>query len=122
MESVWNFPNCIGSIDGKHIQIEAPPRSGSQNLNYKKTFSIVMMASCDAQYRFLYVDVGHLGGESDGGIFARSSLLEGMENGSFSIPQPRDVGSAKSIPYLLLGDEAFPLKPFLMRPFPQRSK
>lgn len=66
--------------------------------------------------------MGHLGGESDGGIFARSKLLEIMENKEFDIPPPCNVGSAGSVPYMLLGDEAFPLKPFLMRPFPQRSK
>lgn len=32
---VWQLPNCVGAIDGRHMRIKAPPMSGSEFYNYK---------------------------------------------------------------------------------------
>ena len=53
----WNWLNCLGALDGKHIRVRCPPRSGSVYYNYKGFFSIVLFALVDCDYRFLFVDV-----------------------------------------------------------------
>ena len=54
----WNFPNCLGAIDGKHIVMLQPAKSGSHYRNYKGSDSVVLLAIVGPNYKFLYVDVG----------------------------------------------------------------
>ena len=28
-EEMWQYPHCLGSLDGKHLRIKAPARSGT---------------------------------------------------------------------------------------------
>lgn len=116
---IWNFPNCIGALDGKHVVIEAPPNTGSLYFNYKKTFSIVLLALVDAQYKFTIVDVGAFGKNSDGGILSHSNFGKALEKNKLNIPNNRELpGTNEKLPYVIIGDEAFPLKNYLLRPYP----
>jgi hypothetical protein len=49
----WQFLNCISAMDGKHVTIQAPKLSGSLYYNYKKTYSIVILALVDPCYNFI---------------------------------------------------------------------
>lgn len=120
--TIWNFPNCVGALDGKHVNIQAPPNSGSLYFNYKKTFSVVLMALVDAKYNFIAVDVGAYGKSSDGGIFTHSNLGKAIEQDKLRIPRSVKLPSTSiEVPYVIVGDEAFPLKTYLMRPYPRQD-
>lgn len=109
-------------MDGKHVGIKCPAKSGSNFFNYKNFFSIVLFAIVDADYKFIYIDVGKNGRISDGGIFANTPIYNKLENGSLRLPADEPLPDrVKNIPFLLVGDEAFPLKSYLMKPYPNRN-
>ena len=82
----WNFHNCIGAIDGKHIAIKCPSNCRTYYFNYKGFHSIVLLALVDANYKFLYIDVGANGLCSDGGVFKDSNLYKALEDGTAGLP------------------------------------
>uniref|UniRef100_A0A8C5QRJ7 DDE Tnp4 domain-containing protein n=1 Tax=Leptobrachium leishanense TaxID=445787 RepID=A0A8C5QRJ7_9ANUR len=113
-----NFPNCLGAVDGKHVRIVKPLHSGSLYQNYKHFFSIGLLAVADANYNFVYVDVGSYGKDSDSTLFRNSTLWDELESGTLHIPRPAPLpGSDVAVPYAFVGDEAFGLSTHLLRPY-----
>jgi hypothetical protein len=120
--SRWNFHNTIGAIDGKHVAIRCPPNNGSFYFNYKKFHSIVLLAIVDAGYKFIYTDIGSNGSNCDAGIFRDSEIYQTFEEGNAGLPEPIPFpGSDVPVPYHLIGDDAFALRRWLMKPFSHRS-
>ncbi|XP_025989586.2 protein ALP1-like [Solenopsis invicta] len=117
-----DFPHCIGAIDGKHIVIQCPNNAGSMYYNYKHSHSIVLMAVCDANYMFTFVDIGAYGRRSDGGIFKECQFGKKFEQNKMNVPEAEDISrNGPKLPYCLVGDEAFPLKEYLLRPYSGRG-
>jgi len=117
-EKKWNVPNCVGAMDGKHISVQAPIGSGSDYFNYKKFFSIVLFAVVDANYNFLYVNVGSQGRISDGGVFNQTSFKRLLDDCKLNLPTDCVLpGREMPIPYVFLADDAFPLTSNIMKPY-----
>ena len=117
-ESKWNFGNCIGALDGKHIAIVKPAHSGSMFYNYKGFFSIVLMALVNANYEFIMTDVGANGRVSDGGVLYYTKFGQKLRHSELNIPPPSAIANASNrFPYVFVGDDAFALDTHLLKPY-----
>ncbi|XP_022177724.1 protein ALP1-like [Myzus persicae] len=118
-----NFPNCLGAIDGKHIRCKNPNNTGSLFFNYKKFFSIVLMAVVDANLNFISIDVGSYGREGDSNVFKECPFGKLLYGEKLNIPEPIILPNTNDSPqpYVFVGDEAFALHTNLLRPYPGRN-
>lgn len=87
--------------------------------NYKGDSSVVLLAVVDAQLRFTFVDIGTNGRISDGGIWNKLTLKRALEERSLHIPAARALPNIQNdFPFVLVGDEGFPLSMNVLIPYP----
>lgn len=99
------FPHCIGAVDGKHIRCANPKNSGSIFFNYKKYFSIVLMAIVNSEYCFISIYVGAYGKEGDSTVFKESVFGKKLYAEQLGLPAPFCLPNTYDNPqplYLLL--------------------
>ena len=80
------------------------------------------MALVDANYKFITVDVGDYGSNADGAVFRKSAFGQRFLDNDMDVPPPKTIPNAEhlgSLPYVIVADESFPLKPNIMRPYPK---
>ena len=76
----------------------------------------------DANYKFIYADVGCNGRISDGGVFRNSTLSKAISTKLLSILGPRTLDDGETeAPYVIVADDGFPLMEILMKPYPFRG-
>ena len=74
------------------------------------------MAVYNANYEFMPIDTGR---NSDGSVFGNSDMRITFESNLLQVPEPVELSSTGiNSSYVLIGDEAFPLKTYLMKPYP----
>lgn len=121
-EERWQFPNCLGSVDGKHCRIIPPNGSGSFYYNYKGFHSIILMACANADYEFIWCEAGVNGRISDGGAIKQTKFYKKLINNDLNIPsREKCKNSFEPLPYVFVGDEAFSLRPDFLKPFSRSS-
>lgn len=119
----WQFPNCLGVVEGKHVAIVRPQQSENKYINYKGTHSIVLMGVVDSSCKYVLVDVGAEGRLGEGGTLKDCKFGKALVNGDLDIPSPGPLpGTTRTVPYVFIGDESFQLRKDVMRPFPARQR
>ena len=115
-ESKWGFPQCTGAIDGSHIPIIAPAENALDYYNRKGFHSVILQAVVDHEYKFLDVCVGWPSSVHDARVLGNSKIYAKCESGSFLPNWPKTICNS-TVPLVMLGDPAYPLKTWLMKPF-----
>ena len=80
------------------------------------------MAVVGPEYEYLFADVGMNGRNADGGNWSRTPMKKTLEENSLDLPKATPLPDRNiDMPYVLVGDDAFPCTTTLMKPFPQSN-
>lgn len=101
----WQFPNCVGILDG------------SQFNNYKGANSMVLLAVVGADYQFICVDVSSISRIPETGILLPSAIKDIIDNFDCSLPTEKCIGIGRKLPYVFLSGDAFPMEKHVMTPY-----
>ena len=103
-EDLQQIPYVVGAVDGSHIPIIAPRLHAADYYNRKGFHSVLLQGVVSAKCIFWDFDIGWAGSMHDANLWARSEIGQFCESG-------------KLHPYALVGDAAYPCRPWMMAPF-----
>ena len=79
----YEQPEAVCAMDGVFVPRIAPPKFGEAYYSgHKKAYGIKMLAVCDFNRKFIYINVGHTARMGDSIVFRLSKFKRDIENGS----------------------------------------
>ena len=114
----FGIPQCAGSIDGSHVPVTPPCMNHTDYYNRKGWYSMLIQAVVDHEYLFRNLCIGWPGSVHDARVLANSSLYKKVINGQIflGIGNHAQIQGHPIRPFLV-GDSAYPLLPWLIKPF-----
>uniref|UniRef100_A0A182M1D0 DDE Tnp4 domain-containing protein n=1 Tax=Anopheles culicifacies TaxID=139723 RepID=A0A182M1D0_9DIPT len=108
------IPQVFGTVGCLHIPINQSKHDPAKYVNSKGWSSIILQAVVDRKGRFVDVSCEHPGRTNAADMLIQSALYQRMEQWD----APCEIVSGISVPPLLLGDNKYPLLPWLITPYP----
>lgn len=103
------LPGVVGAVDGSFIPIPAPSEDQESYFNRKKFHSIILQEVAGPDMKILDCNIGWPGSVHDSRVLRNSLLLQNS----------KDLFAPH---FYLLGDAAYPIKPWLMVPYKNNGK
>ncbi|XP_011170287.1 protein ANTAGONIST OF LIKE HETEROCHROMATIN PROTEIN 1 isoform X2 [Solenopsis invicta] len=111
-EERTHIPQLIGAIDGTHIPV-LPPADGYKDfINRKGWPSIILQGVVDHTLRFKNINCRAPGSAHDAAVFKESNFFTYYKH---LIPQKTVTLNNVEIPFMIMGDPAYPLLPWLLK-------
>lgn len=111
------FPQVVAALDGCHVPIIAPLQSPEDYVNRKGFHAVTLQGLVDSNYRFVDIFVGWPAKVHDARVFKNSPLFSHCCARTFLPLQLSRVISGVRVPPLIVGDSAYALSDWLMKPY-----
>lgn len=113
---IKKFPNCLGAIEGRYVNLRQPPDLGEKYyLKHTKTYGIVVMALVNSNYEFCFVETQ----AAQGARFSKTKLSWLLQENKLNLPAPCQLSANfhKALPHVFVASETFPLSDTIITPF-----
>ena len=108
---------CAGAIDGSHVPVTPPALNHTDYYNRKGWYSVLIQAVVDHKYLFRDICVGWPGSVHDARVLVNSAVYKKASRRELMSGNAIRLNGT-DVPLFLVGDSAYPLCEWLMKPFP----
>nr|XP_054602405.1 uncharacterized protein LOC129164868 [Nothobranchius furzeri] len=120
-ETRWGVPQCVGAIDGSHIPIIAPQGFHTDYFNRKGWHSIILQGIVDGRGMFWNVNSGQPGSLHDIRVVRLSTFWDLVAHGQLHPTSTKNIEGV-NVGFYVLGDSAYPLQNWLLKPFSDNGR